>query len=306
MAERDRIDRLRGLESHLRAHIIGQDHVLPRVASVFARGELGVSDPLRPRGSLLLVGPTGTGKSETLACATGYVFGSGHLITFDMSEYQEKSSVAKLLGADRDDPGLLGRALLAHPAGCLFFDEMEKAYPLLLDVFLQILWDGRVTVATGQTFNFAPYYVAFASNLGGAEAMRMERSTSASIEQAVLRRVRQTLRPEFVARIDEVLAFGKLPAEAQREICTLVVRRETDRLRGVGFDLEVSREAMEFLLREGFHPQLGARPLRKTVERQLQDAVVRALFVSGCGGGRVVPNQARLVIESSYAREEGG
>ncbi len=301
MTDPARIAHLRGLEAHLRSCIVGQEHVLPRVAAVFGRGECGMADPARPRGSLLFAGPTGSGKSETFKCAVEYALGSEKILTFDMSEYQDMSAVHRLLGQDRADPGLLGRALLAHSSGALFFDEMDKACPSLLDVFLQILWDGRVTVATGQTFYFGNYYVGFATNIGGAEAMRMEHSSAARVEQAVLRRLREGLRPEFFGRLGEVLVFQKLSSDAQRQICSLEVHRETSRLRNLGYDLEVSREAMEFLMREGFHPQLGARPLRKMVERQLQDAVVRKLYASGSGCGLVVQEAGapRLVIGQS-------
>jgi len=300
MADPSRLAHLRGLEAHLRAHIRGQDHVIPRLAAGFARGALQLAAPDRPRGSCLLVGPTGTGKSEIFACATHYVFGPGHLATFDMSEYQDRSAVNKLLGEDRDDPGLLGRALLAVPCGGLLFDEVEKAYPLVLDLFLQILWRGCVTVATGQVFSFGDYMVGFTSNIGSADAMRMERSKFASVEQATLRCVEQTLRPELIGRIDEKFVFARLSPEVQQEICALEVRKETERLGRLGHDLVVSREALEFLVREGFHPYLGARPLRKTVERHLQDAVVRELFAKGFARGRVLPDQARhqLVIQA--------
>lgn len=297
----ERLAHLRGLEPHLRAAIRGQDHLLPRVAAGFSRGALHLASPDRPRGSFLLVGPTGSGKTETFACATDYVFGPGHLVSFDMSEYQDRSAVNKLLGEDRSDPGLLGRALLGTAEGSLLFDELEKAHPLVLDVFLQMLWHGRVTMATGQTFRFGNYFVGFTSNIGSADAMRMEHSKFASVEQAVLRSVERTLRPELVGRIDEKLVFARLTPNVQREICVLEVTRETHRLRGLGYDLVVSREAMEFLVREGFHPQLGARPVRKTVERHLQDAVVRDLFSTGCGIGTVIlaEDRRRLSIRHS-------
>lgn len=295
----ERIARVRGLETHLRANIRGQDHVLPRIAAAFARGALGVSSPDRPRASFLFVGPTGTGKTETFTCATDYVFGPGHLVSFDMSEYQDRAAVNKLLGEGRDDPGLLGRALASTTSGGVLFDELEKAHPLVLDLFLQILWHGRVTVATGQVLRFGDYFVGFTSNIGAADAMRMERSRLPSIEQAVLRRVEQELRPELVGRIGEKLVFARLTPDVQREICELEIARETARLRAGGFDLAVAPEAMEFLLREGFHPQLGARPLRQTVERRLQDVVVGGLLTCGSGAGRVVfdakSNVLRLV-----------
>jgi ATP-dependent Clp protease ATP-binding subunit ClpA len=283
----DRIAHLRGLEAHLRARIRGQDHILPRIAAAFCRSALNLSAPDRPRASLLLVGPTGTGKSEVFACATEYVFGPGHLVTFDMSEYQDRSAVNKLLGEDRSDLGLLGRALQHFPAGGILFDEIEKAHPLVMDLFLQILWRGCITVSTGEVFTFGNFIVGFASNIGAADAMRMAHSRFASVEQATLRRVEQTLRAELVGRLDEKLVFARLGPAVQEEICALEVKRETERLRGLGYDFMVTREAMEFLVREGFHPQLGARPLRNAVERQLQDAIVRSLLGSGLAQGRV-------------------
>lgn len=298
MADSTRIAHLARLEPHLRERIIGQDHILPRLAAPFAAGESGLADPARCRGSFLLAGPTGSGKSESFKCAVDYALGPGKLIPFDMSEYQDDSAVARLLGADRDDAGLLGQQLLKHSSGALFFDEMDKAYPPLLDVFLQILWDGRITTATGRTFTFENFYIGLATNIGGAEAMRMSHSNATQVEQVVLRCLHQRLRPEFFARVDEVLVFQKLSSDAQRRICGLEINRETDRLRSIGYDLAVSREALEFLVREGFHPQFGARPLRKTVERQLRNAITRDLFTSGYGRGLLVvdPAAPRLAI----------
>ena len=295
----DRIAHLRGLEAHLARHIRGQGHALPRIAAAFARGALAVTSPDRPRGSMLFVGPTGTGKTETFACATDYVFGTGHLVIFDMSEYQDPSAIGKLLGERRDDAGLLGKALGQVMEGGILFDELEKAHPLVFDLFLQVLWHGRITVATGETLSFARTFVGFTSNIGSSDAMRMEHSKFASVEQAVLRAVERTLRPELVGRIDEKLVFARLTPAVQREICELEIAKETARLSRLGYDLNLTREALEFLLREGFHPLLGARPLRKTIERHLQDAVVRDLFATGSGGGLVEFRRAerRLAIE---------
>lgn len=298
MVDATKLERVRELEAHLRAHIRGQSHAVPRIAAAFCRGELGLASPDRPRGSFLFVGPTGTGKTETAACATEFVFGPGHLVVFDMSEYQDKSAVNKLLGSERDDPGLLGRALASSPCGTLLFDELEKAHSLVLDLFLQMLWQGRITVATGERFQLGNYYVVFTSNIGSADAMRMERSSFASVEHAVLRQVAQTLRPELVGRIDEKIVFARLTPDVQREICALEVAKETTRLRALGFDLEVTREALEFIVREGYNPHLGARPMRRAVTQHLQDAVVRDLFATGVGRGKLAPDsgQCRLVI----------
>jgi ATP-dependent Clp protease ATP-binding subunit ClpA len=291
-----RVAHLRGLEAFLASRVLEQDHVLPKVAGVFSRGELGFAESHRPKGSIFLTGPTGTGKSETFISAVNYVCGSDRLIPFDMSEYQDADAVKKFIGENRDDPGLLGAALRRHNRGAFFFDEIDKAHPPLLGLFLQILWDGRVTVATGETFTFENFYLGFASNLGGAESMRMDRSSFASVEQAVLRRVRQSLRPEFLARLDEIVVFRKLSAEAQRRICSLAVADHTASLRQRGFDVEISRDALEFLVREGFDPQLGARPLKKAVRHHIENALVHSLFARGARSGRLTFDPGRRAL----------
>lgn len=279
------LERLRGLEAHLRSRLRGQEHLLPLAAAAFQRGELGLADRTRPRGSFLLVGPTGTGKTELVLLAGDYLFGLGHVCRFDLSEYARDDAVIRFIGKDVDDPGAFGRALRGRTQGILLFDEVEKAHPRLWDLFLQLLDPGHITLATGEILSVGGFYLAFSSNLGGTEAMRMAHSRFASVEQTVLRVLGQTLRPEFVGRIEEKWVFARLTPEAQREICTLRVAEETARLRRLGYDLEVSREALEFLMREGFHPQLGARPLRQAVERHLRDAVVRSLFSRGFAQG---------------------
>jgi ATP-dependent Clp protease ATP-binding subunit ClpA len=267
----DFLGKLRNLEPHLKSNIRGQDHVLPRICSVLQRGELNLAHPNRPRGSFLFVGPTGVGKTEITLAFTEYLCGADHLHRFDMSEFQNQSSVGLLLGSSATDNGMLGRALNKNSRGTLLFDEMEKAHPLVLDLFLQILDAGRITLANGETKNLNTYYIVFTSNIGAGEAMRMESSAFASIERTVLRRVDQALRPELVARINEKLVFNRLPYVIQREICELMVGRETTRLKSLGFKIEVDDSTIESLVREGYHRTLGARPMRNTVDRFLQE-----------------------------------
>jgi ATP-dependent Clp protease ATP-binding subunit ClpA len=190
-----------------------------------------------------------------------------------MSEFQNQSSVALLLGNSASDTGMLGRALDKNSRGTLLFDEMEKAHPLVLDLFLQILDAGRITLANGETKSLNNYYIVFTSNIGASEAMRMESSAFASIERTVLRRVDQVLRPELVARINEKLVFNRLPYAIQREICELMIGRESERLSRQGHHLFVNPATVEALVREGFHRTLGARPMRNTVDRYLQEMV---------------------------------
>jgi ATP-dependent Clp protease ATP-binding subunit ClpA len=162
--------------------------------------------------------------------------------------------------------------------GTLLFDEMEKAHPLVLDLFLQILDAGRITLANGETRSLNNYYIVFTSNIGAAEAMRMESSAFASIERTVLRRVDQVLRPELVARINEKLVFNRLPYAIQREICELMIGREVERLNRLGHDFVVEPATVETLVREGFHRTLGARPMRNTVDRFLQETAATRML----------------------------
>ena len=299
MPSPDQIERLRGLESFLKTRLLGQDQVIARAAAVFTRGELGLGRTDRPRGALLAVGPTGTGKTELMLLAAQYLLGDGQVCRFDLSEYQRADAIERLLGTGEQDGGAMGRAMRIASPRLWLFDELEKAHPKVFDLFIQILEPGRLTLATGEVISFQDDYVAFTSNVGSAESMRMIRSNRTSVEQAVLRRVGETLRPEIVARIPDQLVFDRLTPSVQREIAQLHLANEVARLRTVGHDLEVSREALEFLIREGFHPHLGARPLRHTIERHLQDAVVRGLFEKGTGSGRIQwrADQNQIVLE---------
>lgn len=288
----DRAALLRSLPGELATHIRGQAHALPRVCSVFTRGELGFADPARPRGSFLFLGPTGVGKTRTFTVASVHLFGEPPL-RFDMSEYQLKSSVEKLIGGAEHDEGLLGRAVGPRTHGTLLFDEMEKAHPNVLDLFLQILEDGRITLASGRTLNLTGFYPGFTSNIGSAEVMRMVSAPFATIERTVLTRARQHLRPELFARITEKVVFGRLEYETQRSICEDLIAIERSRLERLGHQIELTPGALEFLVREGYHKHLGARPMRGAVERFIQDAVAARVLAGESGSGFLVVNEAR-------------
>jgi ATP-dependent Clp protease ATP-binding subunit ClpB len=308
-------ERLRGLADYLNTQIKGQPHVIERVVSVLHRGELGLAHQDRPKGSFLFVGPTGTGKTEITNAFTAYLFNGAKPLRFDMSEYQNQSSVEKLIGGNPDEMGLLGRALAhaqsatskpgtppsdtsqpdamrsntpcsnALQSGTLLFDEIEKAHPLVLDLFLQILDDASITLATGERCNLAGFYIVCTSNIGAAEAMRMQSAPFASIERTVLARVNQQLRPELVARMTERIVFNRLPFEVQREICNSMIAAELRRLHALGHDPKITAPALhitetdiETILREGYHKTLGARPMRATVERFLQERFAKRLL----------------------------
>ncbi len=285
-------DRLRELPERLATKIKGQPHLLPRICSVLTRGELGLAHPRRPKGSFLFVGPTGVGKTETTNVFTDYIFDGSAPIRFDMSEYQNQVAVEKLIGGSHDDPGLLGRSLRGVVRGTLLFDEIEKAHPLVLDLFLQVLEDARITLATGEGLDLRGFYVVFTSNIGSEEAIRMENAPFASVERTVLMRVRERLRPELLGRVTEMAVFARLPYAVQRAICCAMIAEECGRIAMLGHQIEVTDAVVEFLVRQGYHRTLGARPLRGAVERYLQEAVSHSLLSGSNGNGVVVVDES--------------
>ncbi len=298
MIDRSRLARLGELPGYLKSRLRGQDHVIDSLFPAIRRGELGLTHPSRPKGVFLFVGPTGVGKTELATLLAEFLFGPDRLVTFDMSEYAGATALERFIGASPSDPGLLGRALQHRHHGILLLDEIEKAHPAILDLLLQLTWNGRVTLATGEALGLTPFYLILTSNLGGTEARRMKHSSPAAIETAVLRQVDQGLRPELVGRLDERLVFRPLEFTAQREICQHLVDLELARLAAHGFTLRVTREAVEFLTREGHHPSLGIRRMRYTVEHQVQDAVARSVDLAERTEGYLTPDPLarRLIV----------
>ena len=182
----ERLEHLRHLEAHLCEQIRGQDHVIPRIVAALHRGELGLTSPARPRGSFLFLGPTGVGKTETTISFTHYLLGSEKLFRFDMSEYQTQESVAVLIGGRVGEVGLLGLARSKSATGTLLFDEIEKAHPRVLDLFLQILDAARVTMASGETLDLSGFYVVFTSNIAASEILTLQHSSFTTMERHVL------------------------------------------------------------------------------------------------------------------------
>ncbi len=295
-ASGDRRTRLLNLESHLQASIRGQDSALSRIASVLRRGELGLSAAARPKGSFLLLGPTGVGKTESAVVFTRYLAGDDRLFRFDMSEYQTQETLGLLLGASSNETGMLGRVVERSAHGTLLFDEIEKAHPRIMDVFLQILDAARVTVADGTTLDLSGYYVVFTSNIGSAELMDWQHSSFATMERHVLACARQWLRPELFARITEKLVFQRLDYDTQVEIARLMLERQLSDLEAKGHRLTVTPEVLPFLVRKGFHPKLGARPLRDCLEKLIGDAVAVRLLEDGRCEGVLRVSQDQLSV----------
>lgn len=281
------LTKLQELEKILEQRIRGQSHVIPRVVSVLQRGELGLTKPTRPRGSFMFLGPTGVGKTEITLTFTDFLFGPDKLSRFDMSEYQTQESLGVLLGARLGERGTLGMAYDKASFGTLLFDEIEKAHPRVLDVFLQILDAARVTMASGDTLDFSRHYIVLTSNIGATEILHVQHSTHATMERHVLTRAQQSLRPEMFARVTEKLVFNRLSYDDQLEIAALLLAGELKFLGAKGYSLNPDKSVLPFLVRRGFHPKLGARPMRDAVEKYVGDAVSTDVLIGGKGSGHL-------------------
>ncbi len=290
------IEKLTGLESHLFYKIKGQDHAISRVCSVLERGQLGLQPPDKPLGSLLFLGPTGVVKTElTLECSR-YLFGNESVFRFDMSEFLHEDAVKLFMGDETGRPGRLGTVLSEHSRGILLFDEVEKAHRLIWDLFLQMLDAARITLADHHTYNLSGFYIVCTSNIGSQQLLRPTRLPFATLERAVLSELHRVFRPELIGRFDEKIVFRPLSSDVQREIGCLAIDEELGRLREKGFDLEISDEAAEFLVRRGIHKTLGARPMRKTVQKFIGDAIRDALKTGRTPSGNLSPCSDALTI----------
>ena len=286
------------LEQELPLEIRGQNHVIAPVLSVARRGQLGLTKPGRPRGTILSLGPTGVGKTELIVVFTRVLLGADHLFRFDMSEFQTQDSLGLLLGARANEIGMLGNVRKKSATGVLLFDEAEKAHPRILDILLQLLDAARLTLATGETLDFSGFYIWLTSNLGSAELLLLQHSTEATLERHVLTRAEQSLRPEIFARIDEKLVFQRLGYDQQLAVAEKFLAQEINFLQGRGVTLKVSDGVLPLLVRKGFHPKLGMRPMRHAVETLVGDAVAGCLLSAqdACGTLAVDAGRDCLVI----------
>lgn len=288
-----KLTKLHELDSLLPREIRGQSHALPRIVSTLKRGELGLCKPGRPRGSFLLLGPTGVGKTEVTVVFTNHLFGTGRLFRFDMSEFQNQEALGLLLGAKLGERGFFGAIRENSSEGTLLFDEIEKGHPRIMDLFLQLLDAARITIATGETLDFSGFYIVMTTNIGSAELMSLQHSSEATLERHVLTRAQQALRPEVFARISEKLVFHRLSYEHQLEIAQKFIAREVEFLTGRGHALQLDGSVLPFLVRKGFHPKLGARPMRDAVEKLVGDAVAECLLAGRQSGGVLVVDDTR-------------
>ena len=282
------------MEDVIGERLIGQRRAVVSVSDAVRRARAGVSDPDRPTGSFLFLGPTGVGKTELAKSLADFLFDDERaMVRIDMSEYSEKHSVARLVGAPPgyvgyEEGGQLTEAVRRRPYSVVLLDEVEKAHPEVFDVLLQVLDDGRLTDGQGRTVDFRNTILVLTSNLGSQFLVDPTLDDDAKRE-AVMGAVRQAFKPEFLNRLDDVVVFEALTLEELGRIVDLQVTRLAERLADRRLALEVSRAAREWLALEGFDPSYGARPLRRLVQREIGDRLARMLLSGQVhDGGRVV------------------
>jgi len=281
---------------HLKARIIGQDEAVLAVSRAVKTARVGLKDPKRPIGSFLFLGPTGVGKTELAKALADFMFGSEDAtIALDMTEYQQEDSLNRLIGAAPGYVGFEGGGQLtdrvrAAPYTVVLFDECEKAHSRILDVLLQIMEEGRLTDGQGRLASFAEAVVILTSNLG-AEFLA-DLSLGESARELAMQVVKSRLRPEFLNRLDEIVMFNALGPEALRLVLNLMLKKETKLAQGRGLKLEISESAKEWLLAQNDHPEWGARPLRRIIERHVRQPLADALLASDIKPGTVVRVEA--------------
>jgi ATP-dependent Clp protease ATP-binding subunit ClpB len=288
------IQKLLRMEDELHKRVVGQDEAIEAVANAVRRSRSGLSDPNRPIGSFIFLGPTGVGKTELARALAEFLFDNDRaLIRLDMSEYQERHTVARLVGAPPgyvgyEEGGQLTEAVRRRPYSVVLFDEIEKAHPDVFNLLLQILDDGRLTDGQGRTVDFRNTVLIMTSNLGSQIIQDMANRSFDEVQRAVLGVLRDHFRPEFLNRVDEIIVFKPLTREQLNQIVEIQLRGLEERLRDRGIRVEVSEEAKELLAERGWDPVYGARPLKRTIQRLVQDALALRILQGEFRDGDVV------------------
>jgi ATP-dependent Clp protease ATP-binding subunit ClpB len=311
-------EKLLHLDALLHRRVVGQDEAVQSVADAVIRARSGIKDPRRPIGSFLFLGPTGVGKTELAKALAQALFDSeSNLIRIDMSEYQERHTVSRLVGAPPgyvgyEEGGQLTEAVRRKPYSVVLFDEVEKAHPDVFHVLLQLLDDGRLTDAQGRTVDFKNTVVILTSNIGSPlllEGIDERGEIRESAREAVMRELRQQFRPEFLNRLDDIVLFRPLTLPEIEQIVDLLTEDLRGRLRERGVTLELTPEARTLVAREGFDPVYGARPLKRFLQRQLESRVGRALISGEAPAGsavRVGVEKGELAVTIAQPAPEPG
>jgi len=280
-------EKLLRLESILHKRVIGQDEAVRLVSDAILRARAGIKDPNRPIGSFMFLGPTGVGKTELAKALAQHLFDSEeHIIRIDMSEYMEKHTVSRLIGAPPgyvgyEQGGQLTEAVRRNPYSVILFDEIEKAHPEVFNILLQMLDDGRITDSQGRTVDFKNTVVIMTSNLGSQYLLEREQGTDeirSEDRELVMSQLRSHFRPEFLNRVDEIILFKPLTLENIKGIVTKLLGELQERLKDQQIKLEISDEAKEYIAENGFDPVYGARPLKRFIQRAVETELARQII----------------------------
>ncbi|MBP7831823.1 MAG: AAA family ATPase [Candidatus Pacebacteria bacterium] len=314
MLESER-SKLAKMEDELRQRVVGQEEAIKKIADVVRRSRAGISDPNKPIGSFLFLGPTGVGKTELTKTLAQFMFNDDKaLIRVDMSEYMERHSISKLVGSPpgyvgHDESGQLTEAIRHRPYSVILFDEVEKAHPEVFNLLLQVLDDGQLTDAKGRKVNFKNSIIVLTSNIGSEHIQKMEsigfsnQDDSQNYMQTkdkVMDSLKDFFRPEFLNRLDEIIVFDILPAEKIKEIVTLRINALKTRMMEKGITLQVSDSALDYLAKEGYNPHYGARPLNRLIQTKILNQIASFIIAGTTGDGDVVTvdeKKGDLVIE---------
>jgi ATP-dependent Clp protease ATP-binding subunit ClpB len=300
-------EKLVRMEERLKSRVVGQDEALLLVANAVRRARAGLSDPNRPIGSFIFLGPTGVGKTETARALAQFLFDNDQaIVRIDMSEYQEKHTVARLIGAPPgyvgyEEGGQLTEAVRRRPYSIVLFDEIEKAHPEVFNVLLQVLDDGRLTDGQGRTVDFRNTVIIMTSNVGSHWIQQFGTSDYPKMRAMVMEALKENFKPEFLNRIDETVIYHPLELARIKEIVTIQLQELGKRLSERHLTLQVSDVAAEYLAQEGYDPAYGARPLKRTIQRRIQDPLALMLLEGKFSDGDTVqvdlaPNGDGVVI----------
>lgn len=316
-AERSKLSRM---EDELRKRVVGQDEAITKISDTIRRNRAGISDPLKPIGSFIFLGPTGVGKTELTKTLAEFMFNDDKaLIRVDMSEYMERHSVSKLIGSPPgyvgyDESGQLTEAVRHRPYSVILFDEIEKAHPEVFNILLQVLDEGRLTDAKGRMVNFRNSVIILTSNIGSEFIQKMERigfsdntdkETYENTKEKVLEALKDNFRPEFINRLDEIIVFDVLSPEAISSIVGLRIEKVVERLREKDINLSVTAKALKYLGKEGYKPEFGARPLNRLIQTKILNPIASKIIGGELKAGAKVNVDERdgeLIIKTEEKR----
>ncbi|MBC7684653.1 MAG: ATP-dependent chaperone ClpB [Bdellovibrionales bacterium] len=301
-------DKLLHIEEKLHERVVGQDEAIVAVADAIRPSRAGLSDPNRPYGSFMFLGPTGVGKTELCKALANFLFDTEEsMIRIDMSEFMEKHSVARLIGAPPgyvgyDEGGYLTEAVRRRPYSVILLDEIEKAHPDVFNVLLQVLDDGRMTDGQGRTVDFKNTVIVMTSNLGSHKIQSMDSDDPGVVKLAVMAEVRSHFRPEFINRIDEIVVFHALDEKNIGAIAKIQLRQLEERLAKMEMALDVSDEALQKIAEAGYDPVYGARPLKRAIQQQIENPLSKLILSGKFGPKDTIPvrvSHGTLVFEEA-------